>query len=82
MGEKSIYVLLKSLPGKANPGVRIKTKPYQAKFGFLCVPIVVFVLLVMSFAPKVVELLYRAKKKHGVRNTLQNKTNIESLFKH
>ena len=52
VGEKSIYVLLKSLPGKANSSIRVKTKPYQAIFAFLCVPIVVVVLLVKSFHPK------------------------------
>ena len=82
MGEKSIFVLLKSLPGKANSGVRVKTKPYHVIFAFLCVPIAVVVLLVKSFSPKVAkELLYRAKKKHGVK-IIQNKTNIDNLLKY
>ena len=51
VGEKSIHVLLKSLQGKANSSLSVKTKPYQAAiFTFLCVPIVVVVvLLVKSF---------------------------------
>ena len=82
MGEKSIYVLLKSLPGKANSSIRVLTKPYQAIFSFLCVPIVVVVaLLVKSFScsPKVAkELFHIIKKEHGVKNTLHNKANIDN----
>ena len=82
VGEKSIHVLLKSLPGKAKLGVRVKTKPYQAIFTFLCVPIVVVVvLLVKSFScsPKVAkELFHIIKKEHGVKNTLHNKANIDN----
>ena len=45
--------------------------------------VTVVVLLVKSFfSPKVAkELLYRAKKKHGVK-IIQNKTNIDNLLKH
>ena len=80
--KKSIFVLLKSLQGKANPGARVKTKPYQVIFAFLCVPIVVVVLLVKSFSPKVAELLYRAKKKHGVKILCKIKQTLTIFFKH
>ena len=84
VGEKSIQVLLKSQQGKANSSLRVKTKPYQAIFAFLCVPIVVVVvLLVKSFScsPKVAkQFLYRSKNKHGVKILCSIKTNIDNFW--
>ena len=65
VGEKSIYVLLKSLQGKANSSIRVKTKPYQAIFAFLCVPIVVVVvLLVKSFHLKWPKSFYTDQRRN------------------
>ena len=70
---RKIYICTPKKPTGKGHGVRVKTKPYQVIFAFLCVPIVVVALLAKSFSPKVAkELLYRAKKKHGVK-IIQNK---------